>query len=225
MSAPHEMISQESVQSIASLHSLLTSSRGDFFRKKLLQDLRMPKTTAEVSKKGHAIGLEETRRHVNKLIQFKFVEESGNKLRRTPLGEEALNTVKELERKIGMVSADRIYAAALGPNSITLFFHLYHSIQVATPVDRIGISANDLGQMTTKLFYGVDRAAVMDKLLDSGLLVYEPKRNVFLLDIRQARSVYAYLQALDVFFKKIFPHLVVVSLDNDLPQTLRDQLD
>ena len=75
-------------------------------------------------------GVEESDRHINKLAKWGLIEPAGpageiTGYVRTELGEEALNVVRELERKIGEDRATNISQAALGVNALRLFLTIF----------------------------------------------------------------------------------------------------
>ena len=83
-------------------------------------------TIEQIEGLGKDIGVEEYERHIHKLVAHRLVETELSEGEvtgyvRTALGEQALNSVSELERKISGERAHSITEAGLGPNSIRRF--------------------------------------------------------------------------------------------------------
>ena len=97
---------REHVVEVAELHAVLSSPRRQYLRRRLLQSLRSAMTIDEIEVLREEFGAQEYTRHINKFLRWGLVEPvaSGEDVTayvRTGLGEESLNIVRELERKVG----------------------------------------------------------------------------------------------------------------------------
>lgn len=184
---------------IAELHETLTSSRGEYLKTRLLSALEGKLPVPEIKKLVEEAGLGEYHRHLNKLLKFSLirrVQEGEEKFIRTGLGEEAINALRELERRIGMEDARKIYDASLGINSIRLFLRVYGN---KTEVDfeklEIKFTPAEIGRLSLFLPRSIEGVSAIDKLSDADLLVYNEDGYVYMHPIK-ARSFYQYLQKL-----------------------------
>jgi len=163
---------------IATLHKTLTSSRGCFFRMQLLQSLRKEQSQDELHTLRNAQGIEELKRHLNKLLDFKLIEEvskDGDMVfwQRTSLGEEALNNVRQLETAIGNENANKIFEAYLGINSIRLFLLVFNAEKQIDPSKRdICFTSQEIGKICMFLPRTMEGYAAIDKLSDAEILVF-----------------------------------------------------
>ena len=115
----------EHVVEVAELHAVLTSPRRQYLRRRLLQSLRSTMTIEEIEGLRTEFGAQEYERHINKFLRWGLVKpvKSGEDVTgyvRTSLGEEGLNIVRELQRKVGEERARSIAEAGLGSNAIKL---------------------------------------------------------------------------------------------------------
>lgn len=196
----------KNAQRIAELHNTLASKRGDYFRKKLLHMLGDTQDPGLFGRLRDEAGVREYQRHIHKLIRFKLIEASpqaqGESFIRTPLGEEAVNALRELERNVGREAAKRIYEASLGMYSIQLSLRVYGSPKEADFVSRkVKYTPLEVGQLTYFLPRSMDGLASIDKLNEAGLLVYEDDEHVYAPAIL-LRSFYKYLLALHEILQK-----------------------
>lgn len=183
-------------EEIAELHSTLTSSRGNFFRMQLLHKLEKKLTQEEIVKLCEEAKLVEADRHLNKLLKFRLIERDDNGYIRTKLGEDAINELRALERRIGEDSANKIYRTSLGVNSIRLFLRVYGQ-KKESDLEKLKIvyTPLEIGKLAFFLPRSAEGIAAIDKLNMAGLLSYEDDGNIH-LNPRKSRSFYQYLQAL-----------------------------
>ena len=122
-------------EEISSLHSCLTSPRGDYFRLRLLQAMEAPVEEAKIEKVQVESGVQEHLRHLNKLLFAGLISsqefDTGCQYTRTELGERAINALREFQRSVGEEEAKAVCSAALGPNSMRFFLRIYGNIQEA----------------------------------------------------------------------------------------------
>lgn len=187
-------------EQIARLHATITSPRGEFFRQKLLQLLADGLTAEEILQLTKEFGLEESRRHINKFLDAGFIAladlDGKEGYARTALGEEAINALRELERKIGPEKAKAIYMAALGPNSLRLFLRVYSHQSDGASVDTdIIYTPLEIGQLSAFLPRTIEGLAAIDKLDDAGLVSYLEDGNIH-VNPRRCVAFYQYLKGL-----------------------------
>ena len=115
---------------------------------------------------------------------------------RTGLGEEALNAVRELERKIGEERATVICEAALGVNAIKLFLTIFGDNKEPDLSTREVIyTPLEIGQLIRGFVRNVEGISSMDKLDDAGLVSYLDDGNIH-VNPRRSTAFYAYLRKL-----------------------------
>jgi len=189
----------KNAERIAELQETLTSRRGDYFRIKLLSAMGDRLSVSEIEKLVAEAGLGEFHRHINKLLKFNLVEkveENEEGFIRTKLGEDAINALRELERRIGIEGARRIYEASLGINSIKLFIRVYgNKIKIDFEKREIKISPAEIGRLSLFLPRSIEGISAIDKLSDADLLVYEEDGYVYMPPTK-ARDFYQYLRKL-----------------------------
>ena len=203
-----------SAEEIADLHATLTSARGKFFRRRLLHLLSGGgRSREEIENLRKELGLEESERHLNKFITYHLIEpisvEGQEGFHRTRLGEQAINAVRELERKIGEERAKKIFQAALGTNSIRLFLKVYGSPTEPKGED-IVFTPLEIGQLSTILPRTVEGIAAIDKLDAAGLVSYLGDGNVH-VNPRRSGAFYYYL-------KRLYQLLLAVRESGELGQ-------
>lgn len=187
----------EYAESVAELHTTLTSDRGNYFRMKLLHRLSSWLDETELKRLSEEETLEECVRHLNKLMRFKLVrplQTYGKKLYiRTELGERAVNAARALERGIGRRPAEKIYEASLGPNSIRAFLRIYgrKGENDLTPKE-IKHTISEIARQFSFIKRGIDRISAIDKLDLAGLFVFKDDGFVH-IEPRKAREFYRYL--------------------------------
>ena len=96
----------QNIEAVSELHAVLSSPRGQYLHRRLLHSLRAGLTIDEIERLRKELGVEEYERHINKLAKWGLIEPVRSTAGitgyvRTALGEEALNAVRELERKVG----------------------------------------------------------------------------------------------------------------------------
>ena len=185
---------------IAELHSCLTSIRGNSFRARLLHALEQPMDSAAIDLLRVEAGIQEHGRHLSKLIRFGLIQqekaEDGERHVRTKLGEEAVNALRELERKIGEDEAAKVYAAALGVNSIRFFLRIYgHKKDPDWEHLQVRYSPAEIGRLSLFLPRTLEGISAIDKMNEVGLLVYTDENYVYMPATR-ARAFYQYLHEL-----------------------------
>ncbi len=190
----------KNAERVAYLHATLTSPRGQFFRKKLLHLLADGLIEEEILQLTKEFGVEEYKRHVNKFMDAGFIVVSDldgkEGYTRTALGEEAINALRELERKIGTDKAKAIYLASLGLNSLRLFLRVYGHQGKAASVDTdIIYTPLEMGQLSAFLPRTIEGLAAIDKLDDAGLISYLEDGNIH-VNPRRCVAFYQYLKRL-----------------------------
>lgn len=144
--------------------------------------------------------INEYHRHLNKLLRFGLirVQEVGGKKQyiRAALGEQAVNALREFERRIGKEAAEALYSASLGPNSIRLFLRVYgDKKEVNGGPLQIRYTPAEIGRLSLFLPRTIEGYSAVDKLNEADLLVYQDDNHVYVQPIK-ARSFYQYLQQL-----------------------------
>ena len=187
-------------QRIAELHAVLTSPRGDHFRARLLQQVHTRLNDSDLEQLRRESKLTEYERHIHKLTQFDLIDEKRDgrivHYQRTPRGEEAINTLRELERRVGTETTVHIYDASLGINSIRLFLRLYDVDRTPSlPGGDITFQPSEIGRICRVLPRTIEGYAALDKLNDAGLLWCRDD-NCFVFAAVKARAVYQYLTCL-----------------------------
>ncbi len=189
------------VDAVADLHGVLSSPRGRYLHRRLLHALRGGLTLDEIEALRKEQGVEESDRHVNKLAKWGLIEpmESSGEVTgyvRTGLGEEALNIIRELERKVGEERATIVNQAALGANALRLFLTIYGNDKdpnfsswevVYTPLE--------IGQLLRVFSRSVEGISSLDKLDDAGLVSYLDDGNIH-VNPRRSTAFFAYLRSL-----------------------------
>lgn len=187
-------------EEIADLHATITSSRGDRFRARLLHVLESKVDTTAIQKMAEGTGLREYRRHLNKLARFGLIRAEslagGEEIVRTPLGEQAVNAVRELERRLGIEEARSLYDASLGTNSMRLFLRIY-SCEKGVDWDNLKVrfTPAEIGRLSLFLPRSIEGISAVDKLNDAGLVSYEDDGFIYMRP-RRTRAFYQYLRSL-----------------------------
>lgn len=187
-------------EEVADLHAAITSSRGDRFRARLLHVLESRMETAAIQEMAEATGLREHRRHLNKLLKFGLIQvepsTESEKIIRSQLGEQAVNAIRELERRMGVEEARSLHDASLGTNSIRLFLRIYSSEKgIDWDQLKVGFSPAEMGRLSLFLPRSIEGISAVDKLNEAGLVVYEDNGFIY-MDPRRARAFYQYLRSL-----------------------------
>lgn len=182
---------------VADLHTTLTSKRGNYFRKRLLHKLGEGAGTDLLEQLRKEADVREQKRHLDKLLQFKLIEQGPAAIQetylRTVLGETAVNALRELERDIEQDKAREIYEASLGPHSIRLFLRVYSDKREPDFTSRkLKYTPQEVGSLAFFLPRSVEALAAIDKLNEAGLLAYEEDGGVYAAPIL-LRGFYKYL--------------------------------
>ncbi len=189
------------VESVAELHSVLTSPRGHYLHRRLLHALRGSLAHDEIERLRKEYGVEESDRHINRLAKWQLIEpattpEGVAGYVRTALGEETLNAVRELERKIGEERASVICESALGVNAIKLFLTIFGDNKEPDLSTReVTYTPLEIGQLIRGFVRNVEGISSMDKLDDAGLVSYLDDGNIH-VNPRRSTAFYAYLRKL-----------------------------
>jgi len=189
------------VESVAELHSVLTSPRGHYLHRRLLHALRGSLALDEIERLRKEYGVEESDRHINRLTKWQLIEaattpEGDAGYVRTALGEEALNAVRELERKIREERASVICEAALGANAIKLFLTIFGDNKEPDLATREVIySPREFGRLIRGFARNIEGISSMDKLDEAGMVSYLDDGNIH-VNPRRSTAFYAYLRKL-----------------------------
>ena len=184
-------------EEISRLHSCLTSTRGDYFRLRMLQAMEAPVEVAEIEKVQVESGVQEHIRHLNKLLKAGLISVQGlgseSKHTRTELGERAVNALRGFQRSIGEEESRATYSAALGPNSIRLFLRVYGN-RPSPLKDHLDAQYTpaEVGRMSLFLPRIIEGISAVDKLNEAGLFIYGDDGYIHMPPIK-ARAFYRYL--------------------------------
>ncbi len=191
----------EHVVEVAELHAVLTSPRRQYLRRRLLQSLRTAMTIDEIEGLRTEVGAREYERHIHKFLRWGLVRavSSGDEVTgyvRTGLGEDGLNTVRELQRKVGDERARSIAESGLGSNAIKLFLTIFgNPKEVDLTTREILYSPLEIGQLVRVFSRSVEGVSAIDKLDDAGLISYLEDGNVH-VNPRRSTAFYHYLRNL-----------------------------
>ena len=189
------------IDAVAELHAVLTSPRGQYLHRQLLHSLRGVLSVPEIEGIRREHGVEEAERHINKLAKWALIQpvrssEGISGYERTAVGEQALNAVRELERKIGEDRARAIFEAALGVNALRLFLTIFGNNKEPDVRKREVIyTALEIGQLMRVFARSLEGISSMDKLDDAGLVSYLDDGNIH-VNPRRSTAFYAYLKKL-----------------------------
>ena len=191
----------EHVVEVAELHAVLTSPRRQYLRRGLLQSLRSAMTIDEIEGLRREFGAREYERHINKFLKWGLVEPvtSGEEVTgyvRTSLGEEGLNTVRDMQRKVGEERARSIAEAGLGSNAIKLFLTIFGNPKELDLATReILYTPLEIGQLIRVFSRSVEGVSAIDKLDDAGLISYLEDGAIH-VNPRRSTAFYQYLRNL-----------------------------
>ena len=166
-------------------------------------------------RKGYDV--EESERHINKLAKWGLIVPVRSSGRitgyvRTDLGEEAINAVRELERKIGEDRARTICEAGLGSNAIKLFLTIFGNKKVLEFSSmEVTYTPLEIGQLMRLFARSVEGISSMDKLDDAGLVSYLDDGKIH-VNPRRSTAFYAYL-------KKLYQLLVKIETVANMPDS------
>jgi len=195
---------------ITNLHTVISSPRGGFFRFRLLQMLDVEKSLEEMMKLKEKETIQEIGRHLRMLQQFSLVAETvkGGEMayQRTTIGEEAINALRALGRRVGEEAALAILHANFGMNSIRLFLRAYgYKKQVDFGKPQIEFTPFEIASITRFLHHSVEGVSAIDKLNSADILVYSDNGNIRLNPLK-ARALFQYLVDLHGILNKSTPH-------------------
>ena len=145
-------------------------------------------------------GVNEYHRHVNRLLGLGLVRiheiDGTRQYVRAPLGETAVNTLREFERRVNRDAAHAIYSAALGPNSIRLFLRIYgDQREIDWDSLQIRYTPTEIGRLSLFLPRTIEGLSAIDKLNEADLLTYGDDNHIH-MQPSKARSFYQYLHDL-----------------------------
>ena len=187
--------------SVAELHSVLTSPRGKYLHRRLLHAMREKLSYDEIERLCKEYDVEESDRHINRLTKWQLIEpattpEGVAGYVRTELGEEALNTVREMERKIGEEKAEVICRSALGVNAMKMFLTIFGNNKEADLFTReVTYTPLEIGQLIRGFVRNVEGISSLDKLDDAGIVSYLDDGNIH-VNPRRSTAFYGYLKKL-----------------------------
>lgn len=187
----------KNADTIARIHQAISSPRGDYYRRRLLQLFEAKTPLLVIEKQRSDAGIQESQRHINKLLELELIESDKDLSHiRTQRGEKAVNALRALETELGKESARKIFSNFLGPNSLRLFLRVYGSKKEIDFGNRkIKFNPTEIGKFSLFLPRSIEGIAAIDKLCNAELLTYKDNGNVY-FDPRKARGFYKYLKSL-----------------------------
>ena len=190
----------KNAEEIAKLHACLTSSRGDNFRLHLLQEMEVPLDETVIERLRVEAGINEYHRHLNRRLRFGLVlvnqTDGKRQYIRTTLGEQAINALREFQRRLGKDAAIGVYSASLGTNSIKLFLRIYgYKREPNWEHLQIRYTPAEIGRLSLFLPRVIEGMSAVDKLNEADLLVYRDDNHIY-MQPTNARSFYQYLHRL-----------------------------
>ena len=191
---------------ITNLHVAISSPRCGFFRFRLLQMLEMEKSFDELVKLKENESILEISRHLRKLQQFSLVEEivSGEETlyKRTSIGEEGINSLRALGRRVGEEAALTILNANFGINSIRLFLRAYSYKKESDITNHeIEFTSFEIASITQFLSSTIERISAIDNLISAEVIVVSNKGHI-LMNALKARAFFQYLTELNRLLNK-----------------------
>ena len=207
----------QNIEAVSELHAVLSSPRGQYLHRRLLHSLRERLTLDEIELLRKGYDVEESERHINKLAKWGLIVPVRSSGRitgyvRTDLGEEAINAVRELERKIGEDRARTICEAGLGSNAIKLFLTIFGNKKVLEFSSmEVTYTPLEIGQLMRLFARSVEGISSMDKLDDAGLVSYLDDGKIH-VNPRRSTAFYAYL-------KKLYQLLVKIETVANMPDS------
>lgn len=184
---------------LAVLHQTVTSPRGNFFHRRLLQFLEKPRTYKEMETFQKESKLSELTRHVHYLVDLGLIEkDKNNQYVRTLKGEKVVNVIRRFESMAGENEAKTIFEASCGPNSLRLFLKVYGtSKDIDWSQREISFTPTEIGKICTFLPRTSDGVAAIDKLSDANILTFHNEGSPrIILNCRLARCFCQYLMSL-----------------------------
>jgi len=191
-------------EEVARLHTIITSPRGNYFRKKLLHRLQNELSVSEIENMAREFGLEEHKRHLHKLEDYKLIKQiEKEKYIRTDFGERIVNILRKLENKIGDEKTQKIYKAFLGPNSIRLFLRVFGQNKEPDSVTGdIKYSPHEFGHLTYFFVRTIEGMAAIDTLDDAELVSFQEDGSIR-VNPRRSAAFYRYLKNLYKVLREI----------------------
>lgn len=181
---------------LADLHDMLTSSRDNYFNEAVLQQLGHECSLKELESLAakHSVG--DLVRHLHNLERFGLIKDTKQTYQRTTLGEQALDSVRTLEREVGAERSKAMLDAALGQNSLRLFLNVFgHNPETHHAINEVIYSPLEIGRLSLFLPRTIEGLAAIDKLDDAGLITYHEDGSVR-VNPRRASAFYHYLRRL-----------------------------
>ena len=191
----------QDIEAVADLHGVVSSPRGHYLHRRFLHSLKGGLSLDEIERLRKELGVEEYERHINKLAKWGLIEPVRSTTGitgyvRTALGEEALNAVRELERKVGEDRARVIWEAGLGTNAMRLFLTIFGNNKEPTlPSREIIFTPLEIGQLMRLFARSLEGISSIDKLDDAGLVSYLDDGNIH-VNPRRSTAFFAYLRKL-----------------------------
>jgi len=199
------------VKKTSELHAFITSPTRGKFRIKLLHQLQEKMSLDEIKKLCKDENSKEYCRHIHKLLEFGLIDEiKNNSFVRNKLGEEIINTMRALERKISKEAAKKIFNASLDTNSEKLFLILYvRKKDVDLLIKEITFTPSEIKNMGLNVFNSIEFMSSINKLEKAGLLVRKNDGNFHMNPIKSF-GFYSYL----IDLRKLISHKEVLSNEN-----------
>lgn len=184
---------------VSVLHRAISSPRGNYFRRRLLQMIETKTNISEIEKIRLEVDINESKRHLNKLVEtFLIEQDSAGNFKRTEKGEKIINALRELETDIGKEEAKKLFSSFLGSNAIRLFLRAYGTKkEVDFKTRAIVFTPSEIGGLSLFLRRSIEGIAALDKLSDAELLVYNDDDGNVYLNPKKARAFYKYLKSLN----------------------------
>lgn len=191
---------------ITNLHVAISSPRCGFFRFRLLQMLEIEKSFDELVKLKEKESILEISRHLRMLQQFSLVEEiaSGEEIlyKRTSIGEQGINSLRALGRRVGEDGALAILNANFGINSIRLFLRAYSYKKESDITNHeIKFTSFEIASITQFLPSTIERISAIDSLISAEVIVCSNKGHI-LMNALKARALFQYFSDLNRLLNK-----------------------
>lgn len=185
------------IKKTAELHGFITSPTRGRFRIKLLHQLQERMSLEEIKKLCQDENLKEYGRHIHKLLEFGLIEQlNGDEFIRNKLGEDIINSMRALERKIGKENVKKIFNASIDIDSEKLFLILYlRKKDVDLLVKDIKYSPSEIKELCLNVFNPIELMSSLNRLEKGELLVRRNDGN-FHMDPTKAFGFYSYLTEL-----------------------------
>ena len=208
----------QNIEAVAELHAVLSSPRGQYLHKRLLHSLRGGLGLDEIERLRIELGVEEYDRHINKLVKWRLIEPMRptgeiTGYVRTAFGEEALNAMMELERKIGEDRVKALCEAAMEANTIKLFLTIFgNNKEPDLPSREVIYTPLEIGQLMRLFARSVEGISSIDNLDDAGLASYMDDGNIH-VNPRRSTAFYTYL-------RRLYQLLIKIERSTNMPDSL-----